>query len=211
MWTVQNGLGAVGNSQQLWHPGMETVSLVNCLTTARRGSAALPSRSERIHQEFNRIEFRFFRAITGHGWSQTVDISVQMRNDSRMDPRAPERLSHDIVSRHTPLDRRTVADSDETLKFTGPILAGIELGMRTVTAGTSAVLQNQLAWAADSMDVILAGGEPKELVVDLYRVCQRNYSKLEEFITDKLVFPCTARAHGQLGRPPPAEVAIQSI
>jgi len=140
-----------------------------------------------------------------------LDISARMRNDSPMLRRAPERLGHYIVDRRLALGRRNGAGLAESSKFASRTLAGIELGVRMAAAGTYAFLQNQLAWAADTVDIILAGGEPKELVVDLYRVSQRNHSKLEELITDKLVLTCTARIHGQLGRPPPVEVAIQSI
>ena len=35
--------------------------------------------------------------------------------------------------------------------------------------GTYALLENKLSWAPGSIDAILAGGEPKELVVELRR------------------------------------------
>jgi hypothetical protein len=48
-------------------------------------------------------------------------------------------------------------------------LADIENGVRRASPGTYAMLENKLAWAPGSIDTILAGGEPKELVVKLRR------------------------------------------
>jgi hypothetical protein len=44
-------------------------------------------------------------------------------------------------------------------------LADIEHGVRKASPGTYAILENKLAWAPGSIDTILAGGEPQELVV----------------------------------------------
>jgi hypothetical protein len=44
-------------------------------------------------------------------------------------------------------------------------LADIEHGVRKASPGTYAMLENKLAWAPGSIDTILAGGEPQELVV----------------------------------------------
>ena len=41
--------------------------------------------------------------------------------------------------------------------------------MRKASPGTYAMLENKLGWAPGSIDTILAGGEPKELVVKLRR------------------------------------------
>ena len=41
----------------------------------------------------------------------------------------------------------------------------IEHGVRKASRGTYAILENKLAWAPGSIDTILAGGEPQELVV----------------------------------------------
>jgi hypothetical protein len=46
-------------------------------------------------------------------------------------------------------------------------LADIEHGVRKASPGTYAMLENKLAWAPGSIDTILAGGEPNELVVKL--------------------------------------------
>jgi hypothetical protein len=48
-------------------------------------------------------------------------------------------------------------------------LSDIEDGVRKASPGTYAMLENKLAWAPGSIDTILAGGEPKELVVKLRR------------------------------------------
>ncbi len=48
-------------------------------------------------------------------------------------------------------------------------LSDIENGVRKASPGTYAMLENKLAWAPGSIDTILAGGEPKELVVKLHR------------------------------------------
>lgn len=44
-------------------------------------------------------------------------------------------------------------------------LADIEHGVRKASAGTYAILENKLSWTPGSIDTILAGGEPQELVV----------------------------------------------
>ena len=41
--------------------------------------------------------------------------------------------------------------------------------MRKASPGTYAILENKLAWAPGSIDNILSGGEPKELVSTLRR------------------------------------------
>ena len=48
-------------------------------------------------------------------------------------------------------------------------LSDIEHGIRKASPGTYALLENKLSWAPGSIDTILAGGEPKELVVELRR------------------------------------------
>jgi hypothetical protein len=48
-------------------------------------------------------------------------------------------------------------------------LADIEHGVRKASPGTYSMLENTLAWAPGSIDTILAGGEPNELVVQLRR------------------------------------------
>src|SRR5262245_64445049 len=55
------------------------------------------------------------------------------------------------------------------LEFTVRTLADIENGVRKASPGTYATLENELAWAPGSIDTILAGGEPKELVVERRR------------------------------------------
>ena len=86
-----------------------------------------------------------------------------------MDRRALERLGHHVVSRRVALGYRNRTDLAESLQFTVRTLADIEHGVRKASAGTYAILENKLGWAPGSIDTILAGGEPKETVVELHR------------------------------------------
>jgi hypothetical protein len=86
-----------------------------------------------------------------------------------MDQNALQRLGHHIVSRRVALGFRTRTDLANSLKFTVRTLADIENGVRRASPGTYAMLENKLSWAPGSIDTILAGGEPKELVVRLRR------------------------------------------
>jgi hypothetical protein len=82
-----------------------------------------------------------------------------------MDEHALERLGHHIVSRRVALGYRNRTDLANSLQFTVRTLSDIENGVRKASPGTYAMLENKLAWAPGSIDTILAGGEPKELVV----------------------------------------------
>jgi hypothetical protein len=82
-----------------------------------------------------------------------------------MDQHALGRLGHHIVSRRVALGYRTRTDLANSLKITVRTLADIENCVRKASPGTYALLENKLGWAAGSIDTILAGGEPKELVV----------------------------------------------
>ena len=82
---------------------------------------------------------------------------------------ALERLGHYIVSRRVALGYRNRTDLADSLQFTVRTLADIEHGVRKASPGTYAMLENKLAWAPGSIDTILAGGEPQELVVKLRR------------------------------------------
>jgi hypothetical protein len=86
-----------------------------------------------------------------------------------MDGHALERLGHHIVSRRVELGYRHRTDFANSLQFTVRTLSDIENGVRRASPGTYAMLENKLAWAPGSIDTILAGGEPKELVVKLRR------------------------------------------
>ena len=86
-----------------------------------------------------------------------------------MDQRALERLGHHVVSRRVALGYRNRTDLADSLQFTVRTLADIEHGVRKASPGTYAMLENKLAWTPGSIDTILAGGEPKELVVELRR------------------------------------------
>src|SRR5258708_36274700 len=86
-----------------------------------------------------------------------------------MDQRALERLGHHVVSRRVALGYRNRPDLADSLAFTVRTLADIEHGVRKASPGTYAMLENKLAWTPGSIDTILAGGEPKETVVELRR------------------------------------------
>ena len=86
-----------------------------------------------------------------------------------MDRRALERLGHHVVSRRVALGYRNRTDLADNVQFTVRTLADIEHGVRRASPGTYAMLENKLAWAPGSIDTILAGGEPNELVSTLRR------------------------------------------
>jgi len=92
-----------------------------------------------------------------------------MRHDRLMDRHALERLGHHIVSRRVALGYRNRTDFADSLQFTVRTLSDIEHGVRKASPGTYAMLENKLGWAPGSIDTILAGGEPKEMVVKLRR------------------------------------------
>ena len=86
-----------------------------------------------------------------------------------MDRCALQRLGHHVVSRRVALGYRNRTDLAGSLPFTVRTLADIENGERKASPGTYAMLENKLAWAPGSIDAILAGGEPQEIVVELRR------------------------------------------
>jgi len=90
-----------------------------------------------------------------------------VRHDLCMDRRALERLGHHVVSRRVALGYRNRTDLANSLQFTVRTLADIEHGVRKASPGTYAMLENKLSWAPGSIDTILAGGDPKELVSTL--------------------------------------------
>ena len=114
-------------------------------------------------------KFRLLRAANGQKWAWRLDIAALMRHDDCMDRHALERLGHHVVSRRVALGYRNRTDLADSLQFTVRTLADIEHGVRKASPGTYAMLENKLAWAPGSIDTILAGGEPKELVVKLRR------------------------------------------
>jgi hypothetical protein len=101
-----------------------------------------------------------------------------------MDQHALERLGHHIVSRRVALGYRNRTDLANSLQFTVRTLSDIENGIRKASPGTYAMLENKLAWAPGSIDTILAGGEPKELVVKLRR--DRPEPRCHAFTSDAL-------------------------
>jgi hypothetical protein len=90
-----------------------------------------------------------------------------VRHDRLMDRHALERLGHHIVSRRVALGYRNRTDFANSLQFTVRTLSDIENGVRKASPGTYAMLENKLGWAPGSIDTVLAGGEPRELVVKL--------------------------------------------
>jgi hypothetical protein len=107
-----------------------------------------------------------------------------MRHDRLMDRHALERLGHHIVSRRVALGYRNRTDFADSLQFTARTLSDIENGVRKASPGTYAMLENKLGWAPGSIDTILAGGEPKELVVKLSRDSREQ--RYHPFTTDAL-------------------------
>jgi hypothetical protein len=103
---------------------------------------------------------------TGHVDSTLPPV---VRHDRFMDQHALGRLGHHIVSRRVALGYRNRTDFANSLQFTVRTLSDIENGVRKASPGTYAMLENKLGWAPGSIDTILAGGEPKELVVELRR------------------------------------------
>ena len=101
-----------------------------------------------------------------------------------MDRHALERLGHYVVSRRVALGYRNRTDLANSLKFTVRTLADIEHGVRKASPGTYAMLENKLGWAPGSIDTILAGGDPKELVVKLSRDSREQ--RYHSFTTDAL-------------------------
>jgi hypothetical protein len=96
-------------------------------------------------------------------------LPLPVRHDAGMDQDGLGRLGHHVVSRRVALGYRTRTDLANSLKFTVRTLADIENGVRKASPGTYAMLENKLGWAPGSVDAILAGGEPHELVVQLRR------------------------------------------
>jgi len=94
-------------------------------------------------------------------------LPLIVRHDPSMDL---ERLGHHIVSRRVALGYLNRTDLANSLKFTVRTLADVEHGIRKASPGTYAMLENKLAWAPGSIDTILAGGEPKETVVELSHI-----------------------------------------
>ena len=113
--------------------------------------------------------FRHFRERTERNRHGDSTLPLLVRHDACMDSRALERLGHHVVSRRVALGYRNRTDLADSLQFTVRTLADIEHGVRKASPGTYAMLENKLAWAPGSIDTILAGGEPKETVVELHR------------------------------------------
>ena len=109
-----------------------------------------------------------------------------VRHDRVMDQHALGRLGHHIVSRRVALGYRNRTDLANSLQFTVRTLSDIENGVRKASPGTYAMLENKLAWAPGSIDTILAGGEPKELVVKLRPTAPRPAYEAHAYTTEAL-------------------------
>ena len=124
---------------------------------------------------------------TGHVDSTLPPV---VRHDRFMDQHALGRLGHHIVSRRVALGYRNRTDLANSLQFTVRTLSDIENGVRKASPGTYAMLENKLAWAPGSIDTILAGGEPKELVVKLRPTAPRTtptpWKRHPTYITEAL-------------------------
>src|SRR6201998_3658452 len=121
-------------------------------------------------------------------------------DDPFMDQDALALLGHHIVSRRVALGYRTRTDLADSLQFTVRTLSDIENGVRKASPGTYAMLENKLGWAPGSIDTILAGGEPKELVVKLRRAGPE--PRRRSFTTDDaLADACTEELLLKLRRP----------
>ena len=130
------------------------------------------------------------RAADGKKWAWRLDIAAVVGHDRFMDQHALGRLGHHIVSRRVALGYRTRIDFANSLQFTVRTLADIEHGARKASPGTYAMLENKLAWAPGSIDTILAGGEPKELVDKLRR--DGSEPRYQSYTTDALSRASTA-------------------
>jgi hypothetical protein len=124
-----------------------------------------------------------------------------------MDGHALERLGHHIVSRRVELGYRNRTDLAASLKFTVRTLSDIENGVRKASPGTYAMLENKLAWAPGSIDTILAGGEPKELVMNLHQTSHQTLARsatetVPRASTDELLLELRRRIIRARHRPP---------
>jgi hypothetical protein len=101
-----------------------------------------------------------------------------------MDHASLERLGQHIVSRRVALGYRNRTDLADGLQFTVRTLSDIENGVRKASPGTYAMLENKLSWAPGSIDTILAGGKPKELVAAQRRASPE--PRYDSFTSDAL-------------------------
>lgn len=157
----------------------------------RRGDvAALAGPSRRPCGNQKGKKFHLLRAPSGQEWAWRVDFGTVVRDDPCMDRRSLERLGHYIVSRRVALGYRHRTDLASSLQFTVRTLADIEHGVRKASPGTYAMLENKLAWAPGSVDIILADGEPKEQVVKLRHP---NSAPLSQASTEELLLELRRR------------------
>src|SRR6478672_6446695 len=135
----------------------------------RKCSRTRLTRSGPIWRDCRGISFHSFVRRMEKNRRGNSTLPPVVSHDPSMDRHALERLGHYVVSRRVALGYRNRTDLANSLKFTVRTLADIEHGVRKASPGTYAMLENKLAWAPGSIDTILAGGEPKETVVELRR------------------------------------------
>jgi hypothetical protein len=73
------------------------------------------------------------------------------------------RVGHYVVNRRVALGYKHRIDFANDLPITDRTLADIENGVREVSVGTYAALENNLGWGPGSVEAIRAGHEPTEL------------------------------------------------
>lgn len=75
-----------------------------------------------------------------------------------------------VVNRRVALGYKHRIDLAKDLPITDRTLADIENGVREVSLGTCAVLENKLGWAPGSIEAVRQGHEPtEELLLELRR------------------------------------------
>jgi len=158
-----DGDGVRGDSVQLW----DTITQVRP-----------------VWRECHGIGFRCFAQRTERNGHSISTLPPVVRHDPFMDQRGLGRLGHHIVSRRVALGYRNRTDFADSLRLTVRTLSDIENGIRRASPGTYAMLENKLSWAPGSIDTILAGGEPRDLVVKLRR--DRTEPQYDSFSTEAL-------------------------
>ncbi|HVQ98925.1 MAG TPA: helix-turn-helix transcriptional regulator [Mycobacterium sp.] len=80
-----------------------------------------------------------------------------------MDDTGLVRAGHYVVNRRVALGYKHRIDLAKDLPITDRTLADIENGVREVSVGTYAVLENKLGWGPGSIEAVRAGREPTEV------------------------------------------------
>lgn len=74
-----------------------------------------------------------------------------------------QRLGTLVTNRRVAHGKRVRKQFADSVGLSDRLLADIENGVRTASAGTYAVLENHLSWKPGSVRAVLAGGDPTEL------------------------------------------------